>query len=270
MTTLSPTTPCVTSPEPSPVELIQSSIADLKHRLLNHPIYNRIETLAQLRVFMQHHGFAVLDFMWLLKRLQRELCCVEVPWVPATNPELSRFINEIVLAEESDEDGDGSFASHFELYMRAMRDVGSDVTPLLSFVDRLKNRAVAADALAELAPSETVQDFVGFTFDIASKGLTAEVASVFCFGREDIIPEMFERLLQGFEPSAISAPRFAYYVRRHIELDGDQHGPWALRLVNSLCDSDEKTSAAIAAARRAIELRIQLWDGVLQQLESLC
>lgn len=270
MTTLSPTTPSFTSSEPSPVELIQSSIADLRHRLLSHPIYDRIETLAQLQVFMQHHGFAVLDFMWLLKRLQRELCCVEVPWLPAKNPELSRFINEIVLAEESDDDGDGSFASHFELYLRAMRDVGSDVTPLLSFVDRLQNRAVVADALAELAPSGTVQDFVGFTFDIASKGLTAEVASVFCFGREEIIPEMFKRLLNGFQESAISAPRFAYYVRRHIELDGDQHGPLALRLVNSLCDSDEKTSAAIAAAHRAIELRIQLWDGVLQQLDSLC
>ena len=217
---------------------------------------------------MQHHGFAVLDFMWLLKRLQRELCCVEVPWLPAANPELSRFINEIVLAEECDEDGDGSFASHFELYLRAMRDVGADVTPLLSFVDRLRNGVNVASGLSELAPSRTVEDFVGFTFNMAAEGLTAEVASVFCFGREDIIPEMFERLLQGFLQSATSAPRFAYYVRRHIELDGDQHGPLALRLVNSLCDTDEKTTAAIAAARRAIEQRIQLWDGVLQQLDS--
>ena len=270
MTKLSPTPPSPASKEPSPSELIQCSIADLRLRLLSHPIYSRIETLPQLRVFMQHHGFAVLDFMWLLKRLQRELCCVEVPWLPAANPELSRFINEIVLAEESDEDGDGTFASHFELYLRAMRDVCSDVKPLLSFVDRLQNRAVVADALTEFAPSGTVREFVEFTFNIASKGMTAEVASVFCFGREDIIPEMFERLLQGFEPSAISAPRFAYYVRRHIELDGDQHGPLALRLVNSLCDTDEKTTAAIAAARRAIELRIQLWDGVLQQLDSTC
>jgi hypothetical protein len=270
MTTLSPTSPPLTSSELSACELIQSSIADLRHRLLSHPIYSRIETLPQLRVFMQHHGFAVLDFMWLLKRLQRELCCVEVPWLPAANPELSRFINEIVLAEESDEDGDCSFASHFELYVRAMRDVGSDVKPLLSFVDRLRKRDTVADVLAEFAPSGTVRDFVEFTFNIASKGLTAEVASVFCFGREDIIPEMFERLLQGFQQSEISAPRFAYYVRRHIELDGDQHGPLALRLVNSLCDTDEKTTAAIAAARRAIELRIQLWDGVLQQLDSAC
>lgn len=267
MTTLSPTTPSLNSSEPSPCELIQSSIADLRHRLLSHPIYSRIDTLPQLQVFMQHHGFAVLDFMWLLKRLQRELCCVEVPWLPAANPELSRFINEIVLAEESDEDGDGSFASHFELYLRAMRDVGADVAPLPSFVDRLRNGVSVADGLVEFAPSGTVQDFVGFTFNMAAKGLTAEVASVFCFGREDIIPEMFERLLQGLLQATNNAPRFAYYVRRHIELDGDQHGPLSRRLVNSLCDTDQKTSAAIIAARRAIELRIQLWDGVLQQLD---
>lgn len=249
--------------EPTPCEIIQSGIADLRQKLLNHPIYSRVQTLPQLRVFMQHHGFAVLDFMWLLKRLQRELCCVEVPWLPAANPELSRFINEIVLAEESDEDGDGSFASHFELYLRAMQDVGACTRPLLMFADRLRNGVSVGDGLREYAPSESVREFVEFTFGMASQGLTAEVASVFCFGREDIIPEMFSRLLQTFVQSGMNAPRFAYYVRRHIELDGDQHGPVALRLVNLLCDSEAKTAAAMIAARRAIDLRIRLWDGLL-------
>ena len=35
----------------------------------------------------------------------QRLCCVEVPWQPAADSHGTRFINEIVLAEESDEDG---------------------------------------------------------------------------------------------------------------------------------------------------------------------
>ncbi len=194
---------------------------------------------------------------------------MKVPWLPSEKPELSRFINEIVLAEESDEDGEGKYASHFELYLRAMKDVGSDRSRLDRFTNLLRSDSDFVNALKESSPSDSVREFVEFTFQIASKGLPAEVAAAFCFGREDIIPDMFNRLQATFLQAGIIAPWFAYYIRRHIELDGDHHGPMALRLVDSLCDSPETTQAAIQVARRAIELRIRLWDGVVKELDAI-
>lgn len=83
-------------------------------------MYERLQTLPDLRCFMEHHVFAVWDFMSLLKVLQRELTCTAVPWVPTANAPARRLVNEIVLEEESDLDSEGRPTSHFELYVRAM------------------------------------------------------------------------------------------------------------------------------------------------------
>jgi hypothetical protein len=109
---------------------------------------------------------------------------------------------------------------------------------------------------------------VEFNYAVATEGTTAEVAAVFCFGREDIIPDMFQRLLSSFELAGMKVPRLAYYIRRHIELDGDHHGPLTRKMVNLLCDTPAATLAATRSAERAISLRLQLWDGVLAELTA--
>ena len=91
-----------TSPTTS-IEAIESRIAPLRERLAAHPLYASIRTEAQLRLFMESHVFAVWDFMSLLKSLQSRLTCVSSPWMPTALPASRRFINEIVLGEESDE-----------------------------------------------------------------------------------------------------------------------------------------------------------------------
>src|SRR5262245_17345533 len=107
------------------IEKIKLRLAPLRESLLNHPVYARLDRVEALRVFMQHHVFAVWDFMSLLKTLQQRLTCTQTPWVPPTNHVGCRLINEIVLGEESDEDGQGKFASHFELYLRSMQQCGA-------------------------------------------------------------------------------------------------------------------------------------------------
>ena len=241
---------------------------DLRSELLSHSIYERIQTVEDLRVFMEQHVFAVCDFMWLLKRLQRELCGTDHPWTPPADANLSRFINEIVIGEESDENGTGGHASHFELYLDAMRDVGASTTAIETFIQLLRDGRCVSDALVEVGIPDSVREFVAFNDQLATNGTAGEVAAAFCFGREDIIPDMFERLLSGFDSAGLNFPRLRHYIERHIELDGDEHGPLAHAMVDRLCGGSGDNHAAALAAQKSIRSRIQLWDGVVDAVHE--
>jgi hypothetical protein len=238
---------------------------------LVHPIYQRVKGATSARTFMEHHVFAVWDFMSLLKALQRRLTCVDVPWIPPVDPRAARLINEIVVAEESDEDGKGSFAGHFDLYLEAMRDVGADTTRIEHFLDALRAGFPLDDALDHARVPESVSSFVKNTVDLALHAETHGIAAAFFLGRENVIPEMFDKLRASLEPSG--APRLTerlrYYLSRHVEVDGDLHGPAAQQLLISLCESDPvRWRSANAAACRALRARIRLWDGVVSELSA--
>jgi len=110
-------------------DIIHSRTEAVRLRLLQHPIYQRVDRPAAIRTFLESHVFAVWDFMSLLKRLQRDLTCVTLPWMPVGNPEVRFLINEIVCGEESDLGPEGRRSSHFELYHRAMREAGAVCRP---------------------------------------------------------------------------------------------------------------------------------------------
>lgn len=253
--------------QPTPAEIILAETEELRSALLRHPLYSRITDLNALQIFMQDHVFAVLDFMWLLKRLQQEFCCNSIPWLPAANPELSRFINEIVLGEESDQNASEGYTSHFQLYREAMRETGASTERIDRLTTALRKGATVGQSLLDSGAPPHVIRFMTNTWEIASQGTAGEVATVFCFSREDIIPEMFQRLLQSFESSSMQVPSLSYYIRRHIELDGDHHGPLTRRMVNAVCQSSHEIQSAIAASSKAIQCRLELWDGVLATLQ---
>jgi len=243
---------------------IQERLTPLKAALLNHPIYQEIDQLDSLRLFMEHHVFAVWDFMSLLKDLQRRLCCVEVPWLPGLDPLGSRLINEIVLAEESDADGRGGFASHFELYHRAMSSCGANTTGIDGFLGELRRGKPVATALESAGVPECARQFVRQTFDIIEGGNLCSIASAFTFGREDLLPAIFQRIVDELNVEAGGGLEdFKFYLDRHIGLDGEEHGPIANRLLLSLCGSDEsRWQVAERAAVDCLEARQGLWDGI--------
>lgn len=242
---------------------------DLREGLVKHPVYEKVNTPEKVRIFMKHHVFAVWDFMSLLKKLQQEVTSVSVPWIPYVNPSYTRFINEIVLAEESDEDGQGGYASHFQLYLEAMKQTGADTAPIMTFIEGLQEGKSYEEALEGEGIPASAAEFVQFTMDLALKGQIHEVAAAFFYGREDLIPDMFQSLVDALHIEGAEYDRLTYYLQRHIELDGDEHGPLAERLLTDLCGEDEKRKAeAMEIANRALTARKKLWDGVLAEIQS--
>lgn len=245
---------------------LRAVIAPVRQELLGHPIYRAVDTLPRLRRFMSHHVFAVWDFMCLAKRLQRDLTSLDRWWLPPAQPSLARFINSVVLGEESDVDPDGHAASHFDLYLSAMEEIGAETAPARHFLMLLRDGVDVQPGLTAVAVSPAVQRFVTHTLRTVDDGTTLEVLASFLYGREDLIPEMFSRLLPQWAESR-QARKFAYYVERHIELDGDEHGPAGERALEEMAGHDEEAwQAAANAAGLAIGARIDLWNGVYADL----
>ena len=251
--------------------LIQPAfIQRLRDRLDAHPIYAALTSLNDLRVFMQHHVYSVWDFMSLIKYLQHQIAPARWPWVPHGDASVQRFINELVLEEESDvaPPGHVGHTSHFMLYLAAMREIGADADTPLRFVEQVSDRGIATALQSGLPPAPSVA-FMRTTFAFIDSGKPHAVAAALSLGREHVIPAMFRALLSRMTVSAEQAPSFHYYLNRHVLLDEDFHAPLSLRLLEVLCGEDaRKWQEAEAAALHAVDARLQFWDGVMRALPS--
>ena len=270
----------------------------------NHPVYGMIEDAEAMCLFMRSHVFAVWDFMSLLKSLQRGLTCTTHPWVPVKDCASARLINEIVLEEETDEIRTGFYISHFELYLEAMDEVGADRQPIDQLIDGIRAGADLDEVLSGVDVPLPTREFVKYTLHAAQLPVH-QVASVFLMGREDVIPSMFmsilehektgngspqrwrlrtknliEKVIKGMErryaPWRVKVATdpgediFRTYLERHIELDGESHGPMGQRLLMEICGKDaEKWHEATEAALEALKMRRYLWDGVMAEIQHM-
>lgn len=246
------------------LERIQKAIEPLRQQIINHKVYSVIDDLEDLKLFMQHHVYAVWDFMSLLKALQNNLTCTSVPWFPMGSADTRYLINEIVVGEESDVDSEGNRKSHFELYLDAMKQAEADAAPIEKFVSILKETGDFNSAYLLSETPESARNFVDFTFDIIGTNKPYLQAAIFTFGREDLIPGMFFSIINDIHlsvPEKIST--FKYYLERHIEVDGDHHSHLALQMTANLCGNNEHYwQEAEQATIKSLQKRIELWDGV--------
>lgn len=241
------------------------ALAVTRNRLLSHPLYASLRTLDDVRVFMAHHVFAVWDFMSLLKTLQHGLTGLAVPWRPVGDPTVRRFVNELVLGEESDVDPRGGSISHFELYLDAMREAGADVGPITRLIGALQDGASLDHAFTRAQAPPSAETFVRHTFRIIDAGALHRIAAAFTLGREDVIPGMFVALVAELDrrhPGRLGL--FRAYLDRHIVLDTDEHGPIARRMLAQTCaDDPDRHAEAELVGVDVLRARIALWDGTL-------
>lgn len=254
----------------SEIEKINQVIAPLRQQILNHKVYGAIQSMEDLQIFMQYHVYAVWDFMSLLKTLQNNLTCTQVPWHPKGNAAVRYLINEIVVGEESDMDEHNRRISHFELYLNAMTQIGASTAQINHFLDHLLKNGSLSDAFKAAQVPLAAQKFVQFTFDIINSNKPHLQAAIFTFGREDLIPGMFMSIIQDLHalyPHSIGT--FKYYLERHIEVDGGHHSHLALEMTQQLCEPQAQYwEEALDATIASLQMRQLLWDGVYDEIMS--
>ena len=241
------------------INILNSNLTKYREEIVNHALYKKLNSVEDIAVMMEYHVYAVWDFMSLLKALQSLLTCTTSPWKPVGDGKIRQLVNSIVLEEESDVDKENNPLSHYEMYIDAMKQCGANTSAIESFV---------ANVSATNIPSvnDGVDAFLNTTFDVIDSNETHKIASAFTFGREDLIPDMFTAIVNEYNTKN-NLDKFVYYLERHIELDGGEHGPLALELISNLCgDDDNKWKEVEETAIACLVARKKLWDSILENL----
>jgi len=268
----------LTPQEARKIKKIEDATESARNKLRNHHIYSLIKTTDDLRVFMSYHYYCVWDFMNLIKKLQITYTCCDLPFRPAVGEvmkQIRRFLNEINLEEETDEI-EGGFISHFSYYNEAFKAIcenGEDlnefghVTDFFNEVTYTHHSYGKVISLGSIPSAAKV--FMKATYQQVMHENPLVTASAFTFGREDLLPHIFKKLIaQPLLKQDERLTKFEIYLDRHIELDGDCHSILAKKLVASLCKSEEDWQLAEKWATFAIESRLLYWDEVAKKIEK--
>lgn len=249
---------------------LRGELESLTKQATGHQVFKRLTSLENARVFMQHHVYCVWNFQSLLKRVQRDFTCQTTPWMPIGNPEARRLINEIVLEEESDMHPTLGALSHYELYRQAMEQAGCDVTVLDAFMTDMSETHDLMRTVRSSSIPSTVKEFLEQDFRVILHGNTHKVLALFTLCREEAVPSFFLPMVKTLnEGVGDRLELFVYYLNRHIEVDGDRHGPASRRMLDEACgDDDNMWREAYATAIENMTLRIGIWDGILKEIEN--
>ena len=144
-----------------------------------------------------------------------------------------------------------------------MSQLSANTNEINDFIELIASGNSVQYSLSEINIDSKVADFVKYSFSIIETNKPHLIASAFTFGREDIIPDMFIGILKNSDSKNKLYNKLTYYLERHIELDGDEHGPLALEMISELCENDDqKWHEVLLVAKESLKKRISLWDAI--------
>ena len=251
------------------VKNVIDEIQPLREKLKKHELYESLKSIEDIKVFMESHVYAVWDFMSLLKALQNLLTCTKIPWTPNLDSKSARLINQIIVDEESDLNYNGEPKSHFEMYLEAMEEIQANTLLINHFISGIKEQDATVNFINNYNIDSSIQSFLNFSFQTIEGRKSHEIAAAFTFGREEIIPDMFIAIIEQTEKSKkVSLDKINYYLQRHIDLDGGEHGPLAHEMIVGLCQEDYlKWQEVINISKKSLEERIKLWDYINKSIK---
>ncbi len=261
------------------IQAIQDRIAPLQQAISKHSVITQITTPSALSMLMSQHAFIVWDFVCLLKALSSRILCTSTPWFPARDPDSARLVYDLLMSEETDETPallydintesteKREHASHFELYLAAMQEVGANTKPIHDALAFLKTGKSLKFALQQPDILEVTRNFVLQTFATFEKS-TQTLAASFTFGREAMLPDFFKAWLDQLRVQKMPNCRLlVYYLERHIHLDSSDHFPKAARMLDNLCGSDSLAWKQVTCeAERALKARLAFLTGMTEVL----
>ena len=245
----------------------KNKLKELRHKITTHPLFASKLEPKQICKFMESHIFAVWGFMSILKSLQQKITPNNVPWVPNENTKngLINFVNEIILCEESDYiDGIG-YISHFEIYLLAMKSMGAKSDQLDMLISKITDKGYDEKFIDDINASAEVKNFLKNDLRVSIRGTLPEIVGAFTLGREKVIPNMFKYILPAINENPTSKYLITY-LERHIDIDGDRHGPLSMKLLDVSCNN-EQLNLAYTAAIKSLELRLLVWDRIYEDLK---
>ena len=228
-------------------------------------LVQKIQGIDDLRIFMGLHVYAVWDFMHLLKGLRQA--------VGQHHPELINLVDELITEEEIDhlpiDLGGPAELSHFEIYVRAMREIGSPTRDNIAKTkfDGMHGRSLK-NILADPTVPEASREFMKNTQEVLKDGRPEVVASAYTYGRELLVPKLFSELRNRLIERQLPCPTLNWYLERHISLDGETHGPLATQLVEELTRTEPRAKRRIEAVKKkTLEARERFWFKISEAIE---
>ena len=212
-------------------------------------------------IFMESH---ILQFRFRHSKSPEETTQIFHGYRMKTRRMVTNFINEIILCEESDYIEGIGFISHFEIYLMAMKNMGASSDQLYRLTSRITDKGYDEKYLDYVDTTDEVKNFLKYDLDISMNGTLPEIIGAFTLGREKVIPNMFRYILPAIEESS-SSHHLITYLKRHIDIDGDRHGPLSMKLLDVSCNK-EQLNLAYAAAIKSLDLRLLVWDKVYSDI----